>query len=130
MFSQFFKFVCYRNLLELIFVFYDIYKHLCNLNEESPYNLPVKLGIMKSNSAVAQWKNGSIPRSETLKALADHFGVSISYLIDMDEETSPANRETWDLKDPINQELLELISRLSPAKKALLLEKAKMIESI
>ena len=113
--------------LELIFVFYDVYKYLCDSRGESPYTLPVKLGLIKSNAAVAQWKEGAIPRSKTLKGLADHFGVSISYLMDIDEVISP---EILDVNDPINRELLELIERLSPAKKALLLEKAKMIEII
>lgn len=62
-------------------MFYDIYKKLCEEHGESPYALPLKLGA-KSNSIVAQWKKGSIPRPDMLKKIADYFGVTSGYLLD------------------------------------------------
>ena len=70
------------------FVFYDVYCKLCQENGEKPFSLPIKLG-MKSNSAVAQWKNGSIPRKQMLEKIADYFGVTVGYLLDGGEEKSP-----------------------------------------
>lgn len=63
-----------------VFVFYDIYKKLCEDNGEKPYQLPLKLGA-KSNSVVAQWKNGSLPRPEMIQKIADYFNVSVEYLM-------------------------------------------------
>lgn len=61
-------------------MFYDIYKKLCEDNGEKPYQLPLKLGA-KSNSVVAQWKNGSLPRPEMIQKIADYFNVSVEYLM-------------------------------------------------
>lgn len=102
-------------------MFYDVYERLCKQKNESPWNLPVKLGLLKSNSAVAQWKNGSVPRHKTLQALADYFGVSASYLMDLEKKEKPTTQEgdghlhtaqDWDkVMDGLNQDqLLEIMS--------------------
>lgn len=91
-------------------MFYDVYERLCVSKNESPWNLPVKLGLLKSNSAVAQWKNGSVPRHKTLQALADYFDVSVSYLMDLEQKEKPlANNEEL---SPIKKEAIELIKGL------------------
>ena len=77
-------------------MFYDIYKKLCEENGEKPYQLPLKLGA-KSNSMVAQWKNGSVPRSQMLQKIADYFHVSVGYLIDGDTEQTTTFPPTADL---------------------------------
>lgn len=61
-------------------MFFDNYKRLCELNNEKPYSLPLKLGA-KSNSMVAQWKKGSTPRPEMLQLIADYFNVSTNELL-------------------------------------------------
>lgn len=73
-------------------MFYDVYCKLCEENGEKPFSLPLKLG-MKSNSAVAQWKNGSIPRVAMLEKIADYFGVTDGYLLDGEEKEKPAPSE-------------------------------------
>lgn len=70
--------------MEVFFVFYDVYSKLCAERGESPFNLPVKLGLQKSNSAVAQWQAGSVPRKKTLEGLAEHFDVSVAYLMGLE----------------------------------------------
>ena len=77
-----------------VFVFYDIYERLCNERGEKPYQLPIKLGA-KSNSVVAQWKKGSLPRPEMLQKIADFFGVSVSYLMfgEEGEKENPTSNE-------------------------------------
>lgn len=78
-------------IMEALFVFYDVYCELCRENGEKPYSLPLKLG-MKSNSAVTQWKNGSIPRMPMLKKIADYFGVTVGYLMGADEDEDKKGR--------------------------------------
>lgn len=113
----------------VIFVFYDVYSKLCAERGESPFNLPVKLKLQKSNSAVAQWQSGSIPRKKTLEGLAKHFGVSVAYLMDLEQKEPPQpETEAVDIDDPIYRELLDRIAKMSPAKKALVLEKVIEIE--
>ena len=65
-------------------MFFEIYEQLCNEHNEKPYILPMKLGA-KSNSIVAQWKNGSVPRSAMLQKIADYFDVSVAYLLGYEE---------------------------------------------
>ena len=69
-------------------MFYDVYEKLCAERNEKPYSLPLKLGA-KSNSVVAQWKAGSLPRPEMLQKIADYFHVSVPYLM-FGEEEKPA----------------------------------------
>lgn len=68
-------------------MFSDNYIELCALNGESPTGLAERLGF--SRTAGARWINGSTPRKATLKVIADHFGVSVDYLL-RDEKEKPA----------------------------------------
>lgn len=88
-------------------MFYDVYERLCYQNGEKPYSLPVKLGLMKKNTAIANWKNGSTPRASTVQALAEYFGVSVPYLLDMQEKPSTAEGEGLsDIKRELIQEII------------------------
>ena len=69
-------------------MFYDIYKKICEENGEKPFSLPLKLGA-KSNSVVAQWQKGSIPRADMLQKIADYFGVPVGYLFSDDLTEDP-----------------------------------------
>ena len=66
-------------------MFFDTYKKLCEDKKVRPFALPMKLGIAKSNSIVAQWQKGSIPRRKTLEVLADYFDVTVAYLMGIEE---------------------------------------------
>lgn len=70
-------------------MFYAIYEQLCTEHGEKPYQLPLKLGA-KSNSVVAQWQKGSVPRGAMLQKIADHFGVSVAYLLGETEQKNPS----------------------------------------
>lgn len=76
-------------------MFYETYEKLCSENGEKPYQLPLKLGA-KSNSVVAQWQKGSVPRGEMLQKIATHFNVSVEYLLTGgdEKETSPVHDDT------------------------------------
>ena len=77
-----------------VFVFYDVYMALCAEKGEKPYQLAIELGL-KSNSAVAQWAKGSVPRPAMLEKIADHFGVSVGYLLTGEtEDPAPAESQS------------------------------------
>lgn len=94
-------------------MFFSIYTALCKENNEKPYNLPLKLGA-KSNSMVAQWKTGSIPRPDMLQKIADYFGVSVGYLMGYETEKKPAIPEDDELLRKINSrpKVKELVTLL------------------
>lgn len=73
-------------------MFYEIYERLCLENNEKPYQLPIKLGA-KSNSVVAQWQKGSVPRATMLQKIADYFHVSVEYLLgESDKKENPTDK--------------------------------------
>ncbi len=69
-------------------MFYDIYMELCREQKKDPYSVPLKIGY-KSNSVVAQWKDGSTPRGKYLDALAEYFGVTKQRLLGLENEEQP-----------------------------------------
>lgn len=67
-----------------VFVFYDRFIELCKERGVSPSAVMVAIGLNKSNATF--WKKGSIPKGDTLRKLADYFGVSIDYLLNLTNE--------------------------------------------
>lgn len=59
--------------------FYEILIQLLKERKTSYYKVSKELHL--SNSNLAKWKHGKVPKVETLYKLADKFGVSIDYLI-------------------------------------------------
>lgn len=59
--------------------FYDRLKSLCQKNNISLAFLASEIGL--SNSASTYWKKGSIPKTDTVKKIADYFGVSVDYIL-------------------------------------------------
>lgn len=111
-------------------MFYDIYKKLCEDTGEKPYQLPLKLGS-KSNSVVAQWKNGSLPRPEMIQKIADYFNVSVEYLMfgEIDKEKLPANK-SGELTEN-DMKLLKFFRSLPPEKlKAILIAQDGPVEIV
>lgn len=92
-------------------MFFETYKKLCEEHNEKPYSLPIKLGA-KSNSIVAQWKSGSLPRPEMLQSIADYFGVSVGYLIDGEGKKEKPASVSEDGLSPVKQEAWKLIQSL------------------
>lgn len=72
--------------------FYDNLKRLCYENGESMNSVAKAIGM--GSSMVTGWNQGSIPRKGTLKKIADHFGVTVDYLLS-DEAVTPSK---WDSK--------------------------------
>lgn len=109
--------------------FYRHFLDLCLKRSKSPSKVAYEIGLSKAT--VGRWKKGAIPRDVTVQRIADYFNVSVTDLMGATrEEVLTSDLDTLDPVDPIDEELFKLIQQLSPAKKALLLEKAKMIEKI
>ncbi|MBQ7950280.1 MAG: helix-turn-helix domain-containing protein [Clostridia bacterium] len=81
-------------------MFWKIFVDLCTKNNTSPNAVAKVIGI--SSASVTYWKQGSCPRDTALQKIADHFNVSIDYLLG--KEIQP--------KSIIQDELTELISLL------------------
>ena len=87
-------------------MFFSNYEKLCAERGEKPYALPLKLGA-KSNSMVAQWKNGSVPRPDMLQKIADYFGVSVGHLLGYDEQKNKPTTDGSELSRDILLNALE-----------------------
>lgn len=64
-------------------MFWESFVELCNKRKKTPSQVVKELDI--AAGSVTKWKNGSVPRGETLRKLAWYFGVSVDELM-----TSPA----------------------------------------
>lgn len=87
--------VSYNSLLESqLFVantdFYKNFIRLCNKADESPSSVVDAIGVHRS--LLTRWKNGSMPRSTTIRKIADHFGVPIEELLRPEHVEAPADK--------------------------------------
>lgn len=69
-------------------MFYDQFAMLCDEHNIKQTTLARKLGF--SSSAVSYWRKGSIPQSDTVKKIADYFGVSVDFLLGTDDGSGAA----------------------------------------
>lgn len=111
-------------------VFFDRFSKLCDESGTSP-NAVAKLNGISSGSVTA-WKKGTIPRPETLSRLAEHFCVSVDYLVGKSDERYYSVQHyaaEKGLEDP--DENYTILSRnarnMSPENRAKLVELAKMM---
>ena len=87
--------------------FYERYAELCRMIGKSPSAVATEIGVNKASASA--WKNRNLtPRSETIRKLADYFGVSVDYLMGNTDEMRPKAFET---KDP-DVEIFEMIEML------------------
>lgn len=86
-------------------MFWTQYQLLCKTVGKSPNGVAKEIGL--SSGTVTFWKNGKIPKSETLKKIADYFGVTVDYLLGA-EKAPPAEA---DEADELNEMLEELKTR-------------------
>ena len=68
-------------------MFYEIFKKLCDERGTNPTAVALDMGI--STSLTSRWKHGGMPRADTLQNVADHFGVSVSYLLGAVDDPDP-----------------------------------------
>ena len=96
---------------------YERLEQLCAREGIELSNLGQAVGIKLDKSTVSHWKHGAVPRRGTLKAIADHFGVSVEYLTD---GTAADGVAGGGLSEP-EQALLRLFRQLDVVKRARLL---------
>lgn len=59
---------------------YEVFSKLLQIYGVTPYKVSKETGI--SQSTLSDWKKGKItPKSDTMKKIADYFGVSVDYLM-------------------------------------------------
>ena len=80
-------------------MFYEQVKSLCDGRNVKITTLARKLSL--SPSAPDNWKNGSLPKAETIMKIADYFGVTTDYLLYGDER--PSNSVGYALNSPVVQ---------------------------
>lgn len=84
-------------------MFIDIFMQLCSEKGVSANKACIEIGLART--AVAKWKKGSIPNSDTLFKIADYFGVSVDYLLG--NETKKTS-DIWSEDEEIAQMVEEL----------------------
>lgn len=64
---------------------YEIFSKLLQFHGVTSYKVSKETGI--SQSTLSDWKKGKItPKSDTMKKIADYFGVSVDYLMTGEEK--------------------------------------------
>ena len=88
-------------------MFYDIFKDLCNENNETPNSVCLKLGF--SAATAPYWKKSQRPpKREGLEKIAEYFGVSVDYLLGKEQKkTAPVETN--------RSELFAILARLTDA---------------
>lgn len=76
--------------MEVVYsVFYDQFERLCRQRNIKPTRLARDLGI--SATAPGRWRDGAEPKMETVKMIADYFGVTTDYLLSDEPLGNSAN---------------------------------------
>lgn len=74
-------------------MFYDNFLALCEKKGISPSRAVMDMGMNRSIATF--WKNGTVPKMDTLTRIADYFDVSVGFLVDGadTEKNAPALTE-------------------------------------
>lgn len=83
-------------------MFYDNFMLLCKKSDIKPYTALHDIGI-NSNSILSRWRQGSTPRTATVKQIADYFGVAPEELLfGIKKEPSVPKDEELDKNDAVS----------------------------
>jgi len=74
--------------------FYDKFTKLCEENGKKKSPVCSDLGLSKT--AWAKWRDGATPDGNTVKRMADYFGVPAAYLFDDSMEEIPRQEDNAD----------------------------------
>ena len=69
-------------------MFFDKYTELCKRKGKTPTGVAIELNV--SRATVNYWKNGNVPKQDTLIKIANYFGVSVDYLLGNETKEAPA----------------------------------------
>ena len=96
--------------------FWNNYQYLCTKNGLSVYDVAKKFGI-KSTATVSYWRQGSVPKPDILRNIADFFAVSPHDLTDADLQGLDILSTSGNAEDPIYSAIL----KLTPQKRQLVM---------
>ena len=85
-------------------MFIDNFLKLCSEKGVSSNKACIEIGVART--AIAKWKNGSIPSGETLQKIADYFNVSTDYLLGIEQKKIATDED-----DEIQEMIEELKNR-------------------
>ena len=102
-------------------MFWNKIVQLCNEHNTTPTALVKSLGI--AAGSVTKWKNGVLPRSTTAAKIADHFGVTVDYLLgneteqkkppaDIGEELSEGQRKLIEFARSVPEDQIDLVLKV------------------
>jgi transcriptional regulator with XRE-family HTH domain len=98
-------------------MFWKNFIDLCAKNDISPNAVAKILSI--SSGAVTRWKNGATPNDVTLRKIANHFNVSVDYLLNGNSESKVSPPEEFPRGlDEKTTEVVMKLNRLSDEQKA------------
>lgn len=93
-------------------MFWDNFERLCNERGLTPTAAGISAGV--TNAAVSKWKNGTIPRGESLKKVAEYFNVSVSQLLGEDlPPPADDSLQTLDNIFPITRKAFPLLGDIA-----------------
>lgn len=69
-------------------MFWERFYNLCLEKGTKP--LPVVKELSIATGSITKWKNGTVPNGTTLQKIADHFGVTVDYLLGNEEKALPS----------------------------------------
>ncbi len=69
-------------------MFFDKYSELCKKKGKTPTGVAIELNV--SRATVNYWKNGNVPKQDTLIKIANYFNVSVDYLLGNEKQKKPA----------------------------------------
>lgn len=95
-------------------MFYSRLKQICEENNTTVTALSKELHLSSGN--LSKWKNGCVPKSETLTKIAEHLNISVDYLLGYTVET-----------DNEEQELIDFFVNLSTEHKRLAIKLVKAV---
>ena len=99
-------------------MFWERFLLLCNERKMRPNRVAADIGI--SSASITKWKRGTIPNSESLGKIAEHFCVSIDYLLgktDNKLDESTINDDVLDRVNVLDQDALEFYGNILDAEK-------------
>ena len=90
---------------------YERYTALCKENGMSANGVAKEIGL--PSSSVTHWKQGSLPRANTIERIASYFDVTIDYLLGYSDEKKKPTTETGDGLDAKRRRALNLIEAMN-----------------
>lgn len=93
-------------------MFYERVKELCEEHNTSITVLLKSLGISISKSTA--WKYGSMPRSDVIKIIADHFNVSTDYILGNTDDKKKYGSPEETVLDSKKRRELDLLKKIDP----------------